>query len=286
MRIYFLVLICLLSVSCFAQTAKGPGVCSSYTVSGNTVVFHCSGNQKVSLKLCNNGVVKVWYSPTGNFKRNNPSFAVINEELEAIIGITVEEQPQAYEIFTGKLRIRVNKAPFQLQLFDKYQKLLLGDFKDRGLLSDSGKIISYKSLRFDEQFFGLGEKTGPLNKRGGSYKMWNSDKPCYGPTEDPLYKSIPFFISSYKYGVFFDNTYKTEFKFGSESNDYFSFEAPGGEMISYFIVGHDYKQIIEQYIQLTGKPIMPPKWAFGFSQSRGMYTFAEQEKYIEKECRR
>lgn len=172
-----------------------------------------------------------------------------------------------------------------MQLFDKYQKLLLGDFKDQGLLSDSGKIISYKSLRFDEQFFGLGEKSGPLNKRGRSYKMWNSDKPCYGPTEDPLYKSIPFFISSYKYGVFFDNTYKSEFKFGSESNDYFSFEAPGGEMIYYFIFGNDYKQIIEQYIQLTGKPIMPPKWAFGFSQSRGMYTYEDQARNIAKEFR-
>ncbi|MBO9659909.1 MAG: glycoside hydrolase family 31 protein, partial [Chitinophagaceae bacterium] len=115
--------------------------------------------------------------------------------------------------------------------------------------------------------------------------MWNSDKPCYGPNEDPLYKSIPFFISSYRYGIFFDNTYKSEFKFGTESDEYFSFEAPGGEMVYYFIYGQDYKQVIEQYIQLTGKPIMPPKWAFGFSQSRGMYTFENQAVAIAKEFR-
>ena len=285
MRIYFLLFICFITVTCFAQPGKGPGICSSYTVSGNTVTFHCSNNQKVSLKLCSNGLIKIWYAPTGIFKRNNPSFAVINEDLEEIKDINVEEQAQSYEIFTTKLRIRINKDPFQLLVFDKYQKLLLSDFKDKGLLSDSGKIISYKSLRVDEQFFGLGEKSGSLNKRGRSYKMWNSDKPCYGPTEDPLYKSIPFFISSYKYGVFFENTYKTEFKFGSESNDYYSFEAPGGEMIYYFIFENDYKEIIEQYIQMTGKPIMPPKWAFGFSQSRGMYTYEDQAKSIAKEFR-
>ena len=285
MRYYFLLIGFFIATFCFGQAKTGPGICSSYVVAGNTITFTCSNNQKVSLKLCSSGVVKVWYAPTGSFTRNNPSFAVINEELEAMNNIHVEEQAQSYEIFTSKLRIRVNKSPFQLQLFDKYQKLLLSDFKDQGLLSDSGKIISYKSLRFDEQFFGLGEKSGPLNKRGRSYKMWNSDKPCYGPTEDPLYKSIPFFISSYKYGVFFDNTYKSEFKFGSESNDYFSFEATGGEMIYYFIFGNDYKQIIEQYIQLTGKPIMPPKWAFGFSQSRGMYTYEDQARTIAKEFR-
>lgn len=275
---------CLFSLLAYAQL-QGPGTCSSYTISGNTVVFHCSGAKKVSLKLCNSGMIKVWYSSSGKFERSNPSFAVVKEDLEDIKDLHVEEQAQSFEIFTNKLRIRVNKDPIQLMVFDKYQRLLLSDFKDRGLLEDSGKIMSYKTLRSDEQFFGLGEKSGPLNKRGRSYKMWNSDKPCYGANEDPLYKSIPFFISSYRYGVFFDNTYKSEFKFGSESDEYFSFEAPGGEMIYYFIYGQDYKQIIEQYIQLTGKPIMPPKWAFGYSQSRGMYTFEEQAKKIASEFR-
>ena len=53
-------------------------------------------------------------------------------------------------------------------------------------------------------------------------------------------------MSSYRYGIFLDNTYKTEFKFGTESRDYYSFEAPGGEMIYYFIFGKDYKEIMKQ----------------------------------------
>ena len=226
----------------------------------------------MAMTLAGESVLKLWYAPKGVFKRGNESFAVVNEKLQEMGVVQVEEQAQAYEIFTNKLRIRVNKSPFQLQIFDKYQKLLLGDHKDLGHVQDSARIAAYKTLRYDEQFFGLGEKTGPLNKRGRAYKMWNSDKPCYSPVEDPLYKSIPFFLSSYRYGIFFDNTYKSEFKFGTESNDYFSFEAPGGEMIYYFIYGNDYKEIIQQYTQLTGKPIMPPKWALGFSQSRGQYT--------------
>ena len=78
----------------------------------------------------------------------------------------------------------------------------------------------------------------------------------YSVVEDPLYKSIPFFMSNYRYGIFLDNTYKTEFKFGTESRDYYSFEAPNGEMIYYFIFGKDYKEIISQYVGLTGKPII------------------------------
>ena len=119
-----------------------------------------------------------------------------------------------------------------------------------------------------------------MDRRGESYKMWNSDKPCYSIVEDPLYKSIPFFMSSYRYGIFLDNTYKTEFKFGTESRDYYSFEAPNGEMIYYFIFGKDYKEIIGQYVGLTGKPIMPPKWALGFAQCRGLLTSEKLSREI------
>ena len=112
--------------------------------------------------------------------------------------------------------------------------------------------------------------------------MWNSDKPCYSVVEDPLNKSIPFFLSSYRYGIFLDNTYKTEFKFGTESRDYYSFEAPDGEMIYYFIFGKDYKEIIGQYAGLTGKPIMPPKWALGFAQCRGLLTSEKLSREIDE----
>jgi len=265
-----LLIVCLVSLTSVAQT--GPGNCSSFEKNGNRVIFNCENNAKVLVQLCSRSVVKVWYEPSGNFSRTNESFAVINEDLEDMSNVHVESQPQAYEIFTDFLRIRVNKAPFNLQIFDKYQKLLMGDYKERGHLADSSSVAAYKVLRADEQFFGLGEKSGSLNRRGGTFRMWNSDKPCYSVSEDPLYKSIPFFMSSYRYGVFFDNTYKSEFKFGSESNEYFSFESPGGEMLYYFIQGNDYKDIISSYAKLTGNPIMPPEWAFGFSQSRGLLT--------------
>ena len=248
------------------------GNCLSYTQDGRCVNFSLEDGSVIQLRLCSPSVVRVWYSPDGTLTRSNESFAVVNEDLEDIGELIVNEQNACYEIFTDKLRIRVNKSPFNLQIFDKWQKLLFSDHLDKGHISEGTKKIEYKSLRRDEHFFGLGEKTGKLDRRGESYKMWNSDKPCYSTVEDPLYKSIPFFMSSYRYGIFLDNTYKTEFKFGTESRDYYSFEAPDGEMIYYFIFGKDYKEIMTQYVGLTGKPIMPPRWALGFAQCRGLLT--------------
>lgn len=270
----------------YAQNWVKPGNCTSYIIEGNTITFNCSNNAALSIKFCSDAVLKIWYSPDGIFKRRNESFAVVNENIASVGKLNVEEQPQAYEIFTSQLKIRINKNPIQLFIFDKYQKLIFSDYKNIGHVSDSSRKAAYKTLRSDEKIFGLGEKSGPLNRVGHAYKMWNSDKPCYSVNEDPLYKSIPFFISSYQYGIFFDNTYKTEFKFGTESPEFYSFETPGGEMIYYFIYGADYKKIIEEYTLLTGKPIMPPKWALGFSQCRGNYTNENLARTIASEFRK
>lgn len=270
-RALLIILFILLCLKAFTQPLF-PDRCVSLERAGNEVIFQMANQSKLSLKLCSQQVVKIWYEPSGDFKRNNESFAVVDENFGGINDLYIESQEQTYEIFTDFLRIRINKDPFTIQIFDKYQKLLLGDYKDRGHHSDSVAVSAQKILRSDEQFFGLGEKSGSLNRRGKQFKMWNSDKPCYGVSEDPLYKSIPFFISSYRYGVFFDNTYKSVFDFGSHTNEYYSFSAPGGELLYYFIHGNDYKEIISNYTQLTGKPIMPPKWALGFSQCRGLLT--------------
>lgn len=270
MRKIFILIFCLIAP--FAYAGDVTGNCISYTQDGRCVNFSMEDGSVIQLRLCSPSVVRVWFSPDGTLTRGNESFAVINEDLQDIGELIVNEQNACYEIFTDKLRIRVNKAPFNLQIFDKWQKLLFSDHMDKGHVSDGTRKIEYKSLRRDEHFFGLGEKTGKLDRRGEAYKMWNSDKPCYSTVEDPLYKSIPFFMSSYRYGIFLDNTYKTEFKFGTESRDYYSFEAPDGEMIYYFIFGSDYKEIMTQYVGLTGKPIMPPRWALGFAQCRGLLT--------------
>jgi alpha-glucosidase len=282
--IFSFVFLCL-SPTVNAQSGSSIKECIGYSIKGNEVIFKTKDGSALSLKLCSPSMVKIWFDPKSVFKTNNPSFAVINENIEVPEKIDVNEESSCYEIFTSKLRIRLNKNPMQLQIFDKWQKLLFSDYAGEGYISEGKSKTTHKTLRPDEQFYGLGEKTGSLDRRGKVYKMWNSDRPCYSLTEDPLYKSIPFFMSNYRYGIFLDNTYKSVFNFGAESNSFYSFEVPDGAFIYYFMAGKDYADILSQYIDLTGKPIMPPKWAMGFAQCRGLYTKQAQAEEIARTFR-
>src|SRR5690606_34739673 len=122
--------------------------------------------------------IRFWFSPDGSFERNNDSFAVIDEDFDPAYQVQVQENTSNFEIFTDQLRIMVHKSPFRVQIFDKYQRLVLGDM-EAAYLIDGTAVSTHKVLRPDEQFYGLGEKAGPLNRRGRAYTMWNSDKPCY-----------------------------------------------------------------------------------------------------------
>lgn len=257
----FLVLTLLAGFTASAQT-----VTAWEQPSSETVVFTADDGARLGLTFCSADVIRVEYAFDGVLAAEAPTPAVVQPILEKI-SVTVDEAPSVYEIFTGPLRVSIDKAPMRLRIYDKYQKLLTAD---EGHRREGGEIFCTRTLARDEQIFGLGEKSDRMNRRGGVYTMWNSDKPCYCIDEDPLYKSIPFFLSSKRYGIFFDNSWKTTFDFSARKT--YSFSAEGGDMIYYIITGEDYKDLLRKYIRLTGKPVMPPRWALGFSQCRGLYT--------------
>ena len=250
-------------------------------ISNQEYVFPAGKEAKVLLRFCSPAVVRVEYAFDGQFLHKAPTPAVVSDDLEEV-NVLLEADGSAYDMHTGAVRVVVEPDPFCIKVYDNYQTLLVADIPG-GYRKDGDHIVCTKNFPRNESVFGLGEKGGLLERRGGIYTMWNSDKPCYCADEDPLYKSIPFFMSSRRYGIFFDNSWRTTFDF--TGRDQYTFEADGGAMVYYIIAGEDYKDILQQYIRLTGRPVMPPKWALGFSQCRGLYTWQDQALEVARKFR-
>ncbi len=245
-------------------------------------------NALFNLYIIDRNIIRFRYTNQDEFSKA-PSYSVLNQPVKTEFQFT--ESPNFYEIKTKELTVHISKSPCRISIFDKNQNLINEDEKVFGVSFDNDEVRCFKTLFPDEQFYGLGEKTGSLNKRGNQYTMWNSDQPGYSPTEDPLYESIPFFIgirepasSSNKktahpdsirtkqaYGIFFDNTFKSYFNMGASNNRFYWFGAEKGEMDYYFIYGPEIKKVISSYTQLTGRMEMPPMWALGYQQSRWSY---------------
>lgn len=169
---------------------------------------------------------------------------------------------------------------------------------DRGLTPEALELLTKEGHRPQDQsgplpleelrtllpgdaVYGLGDKTGFLNKRGYAYENWNTDEPA--PHEESfksLYKDFPvFFVSGedagHTYGIFFDNTFRTYFDFGFESPAYLSFGAKEGYLNYYFLAGPTLTRAVERYTWLTGRCPLPQRWTLGYHQCRWGYASAQ-----------
>lgn len=146
--------------------------------------------------------------------------------------------------------------------------------------ADVWPVEVVKSLAPDAVVYGLGDKTGFLNKRHYAYENWNSDDPSpHCDNFQSLYKSINFFMVYSEngcLGILTDNSYRTRFDFGKEQEDYYFWSHAGGALDYYMIPGKNPKEVLKRYLALTGKSSLQQKWVYGFHQSRWSY-FTERE---------
>src|SRR5258708_37752520 len=142
----------------------------------------------------------------------------------------------------GNTTVIVHKSPLLIRFADSAGNVLLADEPTLPMAFDGSRVHVWKKMPADENYYGLGDKTGPMNRRNRAFTMWNTDVFGWGESTDPMYKAITFCIGLAKstaYCVFFHNTYRSSFDFGKESPDYFSFWAAGGEVDYYFFAGPD-----------------------------------------------
>lgn len=134
-----------------------------------------------------------------------------------------------------------------------------------------------------EAVFGLGEKTGPLDRTGRRFEMRNLDAMGYdAQTTDPLYKHIPFTLTrtpdAGSFSLFYDTMAGCWFDLGNELDNYHapfrSFRAEDGDLDYYFTWAPDVLSLVKAQQKLTGGMAFPPRWSLGYSGSTMAYTDA------------
>ena len=269
----------------------------SYIVNDNKIQLIYENNHAL-VTIVNSKVINFFISNDGKERKSN---AVECFEFEKC-DFTISKEDDYLKITTDKLIVHV-KDDFKVDIYNKNNELLCADyngkrepFKRRGsdfsLVEEEGhsldghmdyKVYVAKDMPTDMYFYGLGERTGSLNKKGYHYKNWNTDDPSpHGETFAQLYKSIPFLISlkaSQAFGLFFDNTFESHFDMGKENSKYYYFAAVDGNLDYYFIYGPEISEVVSEYTSLTGRTQLPQLWSLGYQQCR--WSYAPENRVME-----
>lgn len=232
-------------------------------------------------------LLRVRETPTGEFSED-ASWAVPEEIRRQSVRVLPEEFTDTAGFRTSMIRVGIDLASLRLTVSDLEGNVLQEDDADWPAEFHGTAFRLYKKMPFDEHYFGLGDKTGPLDHRGQAFRLWNTDAFRFQETTDPIYKSIPFFLTvreGRSLGVFLDNTWPSSFDFGRTERNVYSFGAEGGPVNYYLWYGPEPKDVVKTYAWLTGLPPLPPLWAFGFQQSRFSYESEEKVRSIASKLR-
>jgi alpha-glucosidase len=187
-----------------------------------------------------------------------------------------------WELATAQLRVSISPDGC-LDFYDRQDRLIRQEYPPQRQIAEGEPQLERgwlhrAKLEATEHIYGLGERAKPFNLRSGktSYRMWNTDpQGKYRPGQDPLYISIPVYIGLHAAGgylVFYENPYDGRFEFGAEAIARFD-----GGPLRYYISTGKMSALVDIYTQLTGRPALPPRWAFGYQHCRWGY---EQEQTL------
>jgi alpha-glucosidase len=251
--------------------------------------------ERLRLDLVAADVVRVKISRGGTFDEA-PTFAVCADALGEPVDFAVERGDGVVRLRTAALVASLSLDPFRLDVHRPDGTPVVETARD-----EEGRYWPYATLndaftvrrrcRPEDPIYGLGEKTGPHNRRRRDFTLWNTDVlDPHATTEftagrdtddprtdvtstefDPYYVSVPFFhhqahATGAVAGSFVDNGYRAEYAF-SRPEEY-RFHFAGGQYTEYIFAGPDIPDVVRSYTWLTGRPAPPPLWSLAYHQCR------------------
>lgn len=202
-------------------------------------------------------------------------------------GFTVEKWESGLRISSEKIRVTLHQPLWlEWEYCDEqgaWQQLVTDRATSAYLLNAHGDGIEhYQRRHASDRYYGLGEKSGNLERTGRRFEMRNLDALGYNAElTDPLYKHIPFTITRHgdvSFGLFYDNLSITQIDLGNEIDNYHvpyrRYRAEAGDLDYYLFLGPKMLDVTKKFVRLTGKTFFGPKWSLGYSGSTMSYTDA------------
>ncbi|MFD0475697.1 TIM-barrel domain-containing protein [Nonomuraea thailandensis] len=180
-------------------------------------------------------------------------------------------------ISTSSLVLKIQKSPYRLSVYKGDGTTLItrqydpAVFRTIGWASDGATTITKIEDHFlspaGERFEGFGERYDRLDQRGTDVHNYVYNQYRDQGATRRTYLSVPFFLNSAGYGVHVTGTRYAIFNLGTHLSDLagFTVDTGGGlnSTLDYHFFAGAPADIVDDYTAVTGRPQLPPKWAFG-----------------------
>jgi alpha-glucosidase len=252
---------------------------------GADLVFSFESSDLVMTPLLPNVIRHTWV-PTHWRLYTEPvreAHAVIRRYWPAGPSPTVRETAGKVFVEAGDFLIEASREPFHLRYCSVDGRPVLEEVEQGGLSWSYWDYSLRYALAPEDHFYGIGQAdqlNGPigLDHRGQIREVWNQHSP-------PAISIFPSLLSLRGYGLLVDNPCRATWDLGYTDQQRFSYQARGGGLQYYVILGPGLPRLLQTMLELTGYPPLPPRWVLGLLQSRYGYRSRQELQSIAEEFR-
>ncbi len=191
---------------------------------------------------------------------------------------TLKRDGHAHVVSTPRFKVRIEDGPLRLSVDQRQANgrfaPVLRDRATAAYTVDRGILRHFQARDpHGDRYFGLGDKSGPLDRAGRRFRLLQLDALGYdAEIGDPFYKHVPFVIVRPReggaVGLFHDTLAPMVHDLGAERSNYHGIyrhtEHEDGALDLWLIAGPAVRDVVEGFARLTGLPDLPPRWTLGF----------------------
>lgn len=244
------------------------GSITNYIQDENKVTFDLSTGEKLRVSFLENGVFRIYMDPTGEFQEDPTPNAA--DHITKIIDKTEDEYKSEYSIVspivtdgdiitvsTDSIELRVEKSTSKMELINK----ITGEtvWKEAEALKyKNNETVQTLEAADDEYFYGGGMQNGRFSHRGKTINIKNENNWVDGGVASPT----PFYWSTKGYGVMRHTFKPGEYAFSSTEEGKVIAKHSEKRFDAYYFVDEKPTNIINEFTELTGKPVLLPEYGF------------------------
>ncbi len=205
--------------------------------------------------------------------------AIQTPQASLTLGAVVENKPLADGL---ELKQRLGGAVVTARLRFPQDGVMRYEVVDWGGIHAVATAIAAASDG-SEHFYGFGEKFDAFDQAGKRVRTLSFDEP--GVKKDRSYKVSPWFISTRGYGVHLDSSAESIFDMRASAANHYVITNLFSTLQFNVVYGPSLSDVLTRYTGYTGRPPLPPPWAFGVWISSDIWRSGGEVRYAVSQFR-
>ena len=242
-------------------TAPAAGVATVQKINPTTVEVLLTNGERLTLDFYGENIFRLFQDNNGGILRDPqatpPAQILVDNPRKTPGTLTTAMEGTVATVGTAKISVRIDTGTGLLTITNLTSGKKVVEETEPAKLTEKSSTLTLKA-RPGEYFYGGGVQNGRFSHRGQTIAIENTNNWVDGGVSSPT----PFYWSTEGYGVMWHTFKPGRYDFGETEKDKVILSHQENYLDVFFMVSDSPVALLNDFYQLTGHPVLLPKYGF------------------------